>query len=58
MPSPSTWPTSSSPVIRCPKTSIRSRSTSDVGTRLGSGVYFYRISAGADRAQKKLVIVD
>jgi cytochrome c peroxidase len=32
--------------------------TSDAGTRLGSGVYFYRISAGADRAQRKLVIVD
>jgi len=32
--------------------------TSDAGQRLGSGVYFYRIVAGADRAQKKLVVVD
>jgi hypothetical protein len=32
--------------------------TSDAGTRLGSGVCFYRISPGADRARKKLVIVD
>jgi hypothetical protein len=32
--------------------------TSDAGGRLGSGVYFYRITAGADRAQRKLVIVD
>jgi hypothetical protein len=32
--------------------------TSDKGQRLGSGVYFYRIVAGVDRAQKKLVVVD
>lgn len=32
--------------------------TNDGGTRLGSGVYFYRITAGPDRAQRKLVIVD
>jgi len=32
--------------------------TSDAGSRLGSGVYFYRIKAGSDRAERKLVIVD
>jgi hypothetical protein len=32
--------------------------TSDHGTRLASGVYFYRLTAGRDRAQRKMVIVD
>ena len=32
--------------------------TSDNGSRLSSGVYFYRLTAGKDRAQRKMVIVD
>jgi hypothetical protein len=32
--------------------------TSDRGSRLASGVYFYRIVAGGDRAERKMVIVD
>jgi len=32
--------------------------TSDRGKRLASGVYFYRLVAGNDRAEKKLVLVD
>ena len=32
--------------------------TSDRGSRLSSGVYFYRLVAGNDRAERKLVIVD
>jgi len=32
--------------------------TSDHGKRLASGVYFYRLVAGNDRAEKKLVLVD
>ena len=32
--------------------------TDDNGGRLSSGVYFYRLTAGADRAQRKMVIID
>jgi hypothetical protein len=32
--------------------------TDDRGSRLSSGVYFYRLTAGEDRAQRKMVIVD
>ena len=32
--------------------------TSDRGSRLASGVYFYRLTAGSDRAERKMVIVD
>ena len=32
--------------------------TSDNGSRLSSGVYFYRLTAGKDRAQRKMVIID
>jgi hypothetical protein len=32
--------------------------TNDAGSRLSSGVYFYRLTAGKDRAQRKMVIVD
>ena len=32
--------------------------TDDQGSRLSSGVYFYRLTAGNDRAQRKMVIVE
>lgn len=32
--------------------------TDDAGSRLSSGVYFYRLTAGKDRAQRKMVIID
>jgi len=32
--------------------------TDDHGARLSSGVYFYRLTAGSDRAMRKMVIVD
>ncbi len=32
--------------------------TNDAGSHLSSGVYFYRLTAGKDRAQRKMVIVD
>ncbi|MEQ1834303.1 MAG: FlgD immunoglobulin-like domain containing protein, partial [Candidatus Eisenbacteria bacterium] len=32
--------------------------TDDQGARLSSGVYFYRLTAGNDRAQRKMVIVE
>ncbi len=32
--------------------------TSDHGERVSSGVFFYRLSAGADRAQRKMVRID
>jgi hypothetical protein len=34
------------------------RGTSDSGLHLPSGVYLYRLSAGRDHTQRKLILVD